>query len=108
LNREIATHDLNGQLKPAAPLDLEAFIPKPGPPVITEFNVLYSYLEEVAVATKIAEHYEGALNKLRWARFLGSENGRPLVLWVAFNAILMKLGVVLLRSRDRRRSDPGI
>jgi hypothetical protein len=105
ITQEIVPNDLGGQLKSARRWDLEAFISKHGPIEIAQFNVIYSYLDSISDLTKRAEQYQRAFERLRWARFLGTDNGRQLMLWVAFNAIVMKLGVVLLASR--RRPDDG-
>jgi hypothetical protein len=44
------------------------------------------------------ERNQSAFDRVQWAGFLGGGD-RPILLWIAFNAVLMKLGVVLLRSR---------
>jgi len=85
--QEIVPNNLHGQIKSAPWRDLEAFIPKDGPREIVEFNVVYNYLNSVVMLSERAEQYQRALERLRWAGFLGTDNGRPLALWVAFNAI---------------------
>ena len=101
ITQEIVPNNLHGEIKSAPWWDLEAFIPKDGPREIAEFNVVYNYLNSVVMLSERAKQYQRALERLRWAGFLGTDNGRRLALWVAFNIIVMKLGVVLLRSRGR-------